>query len=383
MFAVQDTGKGLTDDEKKLLFMRFSQASPKTHVMYGGSGLGLFISRELVELQGGEIGVSSQAGKGSTFAFYVRARKSDGLQAAEDMARFETSQPTDNSVHQSIHASSSIASCSNPSSRLSSIGRVAGARSSALGPSSGSASTGQPLPFTISALPASIAPNSRPVEKVRDHIRSKSSDSTLMDTAAAHALKPSATAASHTLDPAPTSVPDLAGPSATEVVQSARIPAASKSLSRLSVLIVEDNLVNQKVLSKQLRNLGCAITVANHGEEALAQLRKTKYWRPGTTFIAATTAMSAGDELSAILMDLEMPVMDGLTCTRKIRELEAAGRLAGHAPIIAVSANARSAHVESAIEAGMVSLESTNSAYESSFPALAAKSIRPCLFLSY
>lgn len=75
-FAVCDTGRGLTPEEKKLLFQRFSQASPRTHVQYGGSGLGLFISRELTELQGGEIGVSSEAGKGSTFAFYVKCRRS-------------------------------------------------------------------------------------------------------------------------------------------------------------------------------------------------------------------------------------------------------------------------------------------------------------------
>lgn len=74
-FAVQDTGRGLNPEEKKLLFQRFSQASPRTHVQYGGSGLGLFISRELTELQGGEIGVASEAGKGSTFAFYVKCRK--------------------------------------------------------------------------------------------------------------------------------------------------------------------------------------------------------------------------------------------------------------------------------------------------------------------
>ena len=55
-FAVQDTGRGLNEQEKKMLFLRFSQASPRTHVQYGGSGLGLFISRELTELQGGEIG---------------------------------------------------------------------------------------------------------------------------------------------------------------------------------------------------------------------------------------------------------------------------------------------------------------------------------------
>jgi hypothetical protein len=75
-FAVQDTGRGLTPEELKVLFQRFQQASPRTHVQYGGSGLGLFISRELTELQGGEIGVSSEAGKGSTFAFYVKCRRS-------------------------------------------------------------------------------------------------------------------------------------------------------------------------------------------------------------------------------------------------------------------------------------------------------------------
>ena len=77
-FAVRDTGRGLTSEEKKLLFQRFKQASPRTHVTYGGSGLGLFISRELTELQGGEIGVSSEAGVGSTFAFYIKCRRSSG-----------------------------------------------------------------------------------------------------------------------------------------------------------------------------------------------------------------------------------------------------------------------------------------------------------------
>jgi PAS domain S-box-containing protein len=76
-FAVEDTGRGLSPEELKVLFQRFQQASPRTHVQYGGSGLGLFISRELTELQGGEIGVSSESGKGSTFAFYVKCRRSE------------------------------------------------------------------------------------------------------------------------------------------------------------------------------------------------------------------------------------------------------------------------------------------------------------------
>ncbi|KAH0079977.1 histidine kinase, partial [Aureobasidium melanogenum] len=75
IFSVRDTGCGLTPTEMGHLFHRFSQASPKTYKQYGGSGLGLFISRELVELQGGQIGVRSQPGEGSTFAFFVETAR--------------------------------------------------------------------------------------------------------------------------------------------------------------------------------------------------------------------------------------------------------------------------------------------------------------------
>lgn len=66
--SVRDTGRGLADEEKSRLFRRFAQANIRTHIEYGGSGLGLFISRELTELQGGEIGLASEAGKGSKFS---------------------------------------------------------------------------------------------------------------------------------------------------------------------------------------------------------------------------------------------------------------------------------------------------------------------------
>jgi hypothetical protein len=74
---VQDTGRGLSDADQKLLFTRFSQASPRTHIDYGGSGLGLFISRRLTQMHGGAIGFFSKAGLGSTFSFYVKSRRSD------------------------------------------------------------------------------------------------------------------------------------------------------------------------------------------------------------------------------------------------------------------------------------------------------------------
>ena len=74
-FSVTDSGCGMTEEEQTRMFNRFSQASPKTYNTYGGSGLGLFISKRLVELQGGQIGLASRVDVGSRFAFYVPARQ--------------------------------------------------------------------------------------------------------------------------------------------------------------------------------------------------------------------------------------------------------------------------------------------------------------------
>jgi CheY-like chemotaxis protein len=115
--------------------------------------------------------------------------------------------------------------------------------------------------------------------------------------------------------------------------------------SQFHILVVEDNLINQRVLSTQLQKLGCTIQVAGHGIEALEALKQTTLWKEPTV---ATPA-----KLSVILMDIEMPVMDGLSCARRIRELEDGGEILKHVPIIAVSANARREQVEEAIGAGM------------------------------
>ncbi|KAK4629240.1 Hybrid signal transduction histidine kinase K [Fulvia fulva] len=95
-FSVTDTGCGFNDEQKGKIFERFLQASPKTHSKYGGSGLGLFISREMIELQGGEIGVRSnqlennQLEKGATFAFYIAARVVQPPQAEVELTRRTT-----------------------------------------------------------------------------------------------------------------------------------------------------------------------------------------------------------------------------------------------------------------------------------------------------
>ncbi|KAJ1327825.1 two-component system, sensor histidine kinase and response regulator [Microdochium nivale] len=245
-FSVQDTGRGLDEHESKLLFQRFSQATPRTHVQYGGSGLGLFISRILTELQGGQIGVTSQKGVGSTFSFYVKCRRS--------------SEPSQDN-----------------------------------------------MTLPPSAPPLTRAPGSSTVIENRQPIQS--------------------------------------GPGSRLAARTPLIQPRIVGGQRVfDVLIVEDNVVNQRVLQRQLRNVGNNTKVANHGGEALAVLENSRYW---------IGKEETGDDISVILMDLEMPIMDGMTCARKIRELERQGTIVSHIPIIAVTAYARPEQIEDAKAAGV------------------------------
>ena len=100
-FIVQDSGVGMDSEDIAKIFQRFSQASIKTHVTYGGSGLGLYISKELAEKQGGEIGVTSMPGQGSTFGFYVKARRreQEHAKATKSVSRSEDPKPITKQLH--------------------------------------------------------------------------------------------------------------------------------------------------------------------------------------------------------------------------------------------------------------------------------------------
>ncbi|KAI3546218.1 hsp90-like protein [Colletotrichum abscissum] len=261
MFEVKDTGQGLSEDEKSNLFNRFVQASSRTHVKYGGSGLGLFISRRLTELQKGAIGVSSLPGVGSTFAFFIEAYV-----------------PTESSRREAESAAAAV--------RMTTLATAA-------------SSTPSTMPRIRAPTNDQKAPGSRPKPKSYD--------------------------------------PRLDG-----------------------ILVVEDNLINQQITRRGLQDRGFTVDVANHGIEALERLMQSmslqKQDDPEYFTHSNSSPQGPAVSINLILMDIEMPVQDGLTCTRRIRELEKEGRVfcasGGRIPIIAVSANARPEQMQDAKSAG-------------------------------
>lgn len=283
-FTVRDTGRGLNTQEKDLIFSRFSQASPKTHIHYGGSGLGLFISRRLVEMLGGSIGFASERRAGSTFSFYVK-----------------TTRVPSNEIHGPplLQTKRSRSRSSTPKFEAPQISSMP------YQPPRGTES--QPSQYT---------------EPQALHEQLRDSRERLWRTQSIAQIPSS-----------PTSPPQ----------QEIRMDRS------LHVLVVEDNLVNQRVLAKQLSGLGCIVAVANHGAEAISYLQ-------GTTFCKTSTA-GARAELDVVLMDWEMPVMNGLTCVGKIRALQRDGSVVAHVPIIGITANARLEQLDQAMAAGMVSEE--------------------------
>lgn len=260
-FCVQDTGPGVKPEEIHKLFQRFSQANERTHITHGGSGLGLYICRELAELQGGAVGIVSQLGEGSVFGFYIEARHASSPQ---NMVNTTPEPPA----------------------------------------MTGESLAGQSLPIRLSTRNST-----GPKERDADH------KYTSTESAAATEAQPKS----------------------------------------LRILLVEDNAINQKVLSKQLRNAGCAVTTANHGQDALDFMETTSAWRSASNLRAEASYV---DDLSVdvILMDWEMPVMSGLECCKRIRTFEQIHKITHRLPIIAITANVRKEQISRALAAGMDSV---------------------------
>ncbi|KAF2997093.1 Histidine kinase [Curvularia kusanoi] len=239
-FAVTDSGEGIPPSALEKIFTKFTQADRRTHTKYGGSGLGLYISRELTELQGGCVGIESAVGIGSTFAFYTKAKCCGTSQA---------------------HAAQTT---------------------------------------------------------------------------------PSPTSPQHPLVP-------LGNPSSPILLHGYTKPLPPTSRCTYNILLVEDNVLNQTVLAKQLRRAGCSVQVSSNGGEAVDTILRKLNQPPQFNTLPSDDPLPYYD---CILMDWEMPVCDGIQATKMIRKIEAQQDVSGSL-IIGVTANARAEQVQKARDAGM------------------------------
>lgn len=334
-FEVQDTGIGLTEEQQSRLFRSFEQADTSTTRKYGGTGLGLAISKKLADLMGGEVGVQSAPGEGSTFWFTARLGLGTAPQRPllpEPDLRGRHVLVVDDSEQARQILGGLLGSMSFAVTTASS-GEEAVAKASAAD------AAGHPceIAFLDWKMPGmdgfathrALALLPHPPHSVivtaagRDDVQKELenagielmltkpvSPSQLFDTAiralGGHALSAEAHRA-----PGPRSAPNLA------TIQGAR------------VLLVDDNDLNQQVGAELLTGAGLVVDVADNGQIALDMLEHTPY--------------------DIVLMDMQMPVMDGLTATRQLRQNSAWAQL----PVLAMTANAMSRDRDQCLAAGM------------------------------
>jgi signal transduction histidine kinase/DNA-binding response OmpR family regulator len=393
-FRVSDTGIGIPAETQDRLFKSFSQVDSSTTRKYGGTGLGLAISKQLVGMMGGEIGVESEPGKGSTFWFTAQFEKQTGAPTsagggAKSLRGVKVLVVDDNDTnreilrHQLAAWDMQIDSAASGSEALGSLQAAVHAGAPfdlALLDMQMPGMDGVLLARTIKAeasiaqtrliMLTSLGSGFRPEELkaagldayLLKPVRQSRLKDTLIEVVAAKSVHAEVSERDRTRSASlpdeaaiadrPTAVTAAAtahqvasAPQPTTLQHAATVPAAAAGtlaaaptdLLPLHVLVAEDNEVNQKVTVHLLKKLGCSADVVVNGLEALQQLRRTRY--------------------DVVLMDCQMPEMDGYEATRKIRQLErdASQACQWRAPmhVIAMTANVMQGDREKCLEAGM------------------------------
>jgi len=335
--SVRDTGVGIPSSKIPRLFDRFSQADSSTTRRFGGTGLGLAISKQLVELMDGEIGVSSVEGEGSCFWFRL-ALPNDAHDMPEppiaDELRGARALVVGGSHIQRTAVCAHLESWGiRPEVAPSAERAVASFRSSA-----------DVDPFHIVVADAATW---RQAGAAAPHGGSFG-DAVIVQLAnarnrtVAHAKRaarepievPMPVRASTLFDALVTGWAERAGRRIDEPApgpEKRADPSAAAPLGRLRVLLAEDNVINQKVAVRLLEKLGCRVDVAANGREAVKMVSLMPY--------------------DAVLMDCQMPEMDGYEATAEIRRREL--ETGAHVPIIAMTANAMQGDREVCLHAGM------------------------------
>jgi PAS domain S-box-containing protein len=330
---VTDSGIGIPADRLDRLFKSFSQVDSSTTRHYGGTGLGLSIVKRLAELMGGSVGVHSTPGQGSSFwvtlDIEMRAEQPQPkligsgrrILIVDDLPASRASLAAQ--LAAACFDTVAVGSVDEALEQLANDARFDLVLADELMPMKGglcllSALRTDPrqatLPFVLLSLfgtePDLAERGHRP-----DAVGSKPIRSCALCTLVNQVLTGNL----------PRTLPRTLPRSPAE--------RAHPTFKGHRILLVEDNPVNQHVAKRVLQKMAAVVTVANHGAEALERLAESAY--------------------DAVLMDCQMPVMDGFTATRRIRELEQAGGRGRRLPIIALTANVMSEDREGCIAAGM------------------------------
>ena len=337
-FEVADTGIGLSPEQASKLFGAFSQADASTTRKYGGTGLGLSICKRLVEMMDGEIGVDSVPGQGSTFHFQVRlgiqAQQRNWSVPAEDVRGMRVLVVDDNDSAREIlqkmllALAFEVAVVPGGEQAIDELGRAQRA--------------GRPYGLVLMDWVMPGLDGVETLRRIRGDRQLAGDSAFIMTTAYCREdllqqaegvridgvlVKP--VSPSTLLDGILKALGKEAGQRTLERGQRAAGMAPALSLRGTRLLLVEDNDLNQELALELLQNAGIQVDVAGDGAEAVAKVQANPY--------------------DGVLMDCQMPVMDGYTATRVIRNLAGFQDL----PIIAMTANALAGDREAILAAGM------------------------------